>query len=283
VAQTRKRLILDTSAVNALADDSDVDATVRCLRVSHFGVVTETVLAEVIAHRDETERRRLLLMLDRLMHPGTCTMPFQWIIEHQAKAYQSNPKDYDWRRLDIRFFDGEQEIYRQEIVHNLSQETRTSNKKWDRDFRAIFRAAKPAFQKLFETEERPSLKAVTEHLMSVGGTYLTIGADLMERATKLRPPEFEVKDFIDRCDPFKALLVALCFRQYDTCIRDPRKPSLGRAGRYDMFSAVYLPYCVVFVTNDPGQWKALKAVADLMPCETEIRMYEDLKANLFGL
>jgi hypothetical protein len=50
-----------------------------------------------------------------------------------------------------------------------------------------------------------------------------------------------------------------------------------------MFSAVYLPYCVVFVTNDPGQWKALTAVADLMPCESEIRIYDDFKANLFGL
>ena len=65
MAQTRKRLILDTSAVNALADDSDLDATVRSIRVSFFGVLTETVLAEVITHDDETDRPKLLLMLDR--------------------------------------------------------------------------------------------------------------------------------------------------------------------------------------------------------------------------
>lgn len=165
----------------------------------------------------------------------------------------------------------------------MSDETKTSNRKWDRDFLAMFRAARPAFQKLFETEERPSLKAVIEHLMSGGGAYLSIGAGLMERATKVLPPEVVVKDFIDRCPPFKALLIALAFSQYDMCIRDPRQASLGKAGRYDMFSAVYLPYCREFVTNDPGQWKALAAVADLAGCETRILIYADFKCGLLGL
>jgi hypothetical protein len=64
------------------------------------------------------------------------------------------------------------------------------------------------------------------------------------RPTKIMP-ESEVKDFIDRCPPFKALLIALCFIQYDRCIRGENEPSLGKAGRYDTFSAVYLPYCRV--------------------------------------
>ena len=283
MSEGTKRLIFDTSAVNALADDSQMDAITRSLRLIYYGVVTETVLAEVIADRDEEERRRLLGVLDKLMHPGTCIKPFQWIIEHQAKAYQQSKVAYDWRKLDVRFYAGEQEIYRQEIVHKLSEETRTSNKKWDRDFWGMFRAARPAFQKLFETEERPSLRAVTEHLMSGGGAYLSIGAGLIERATKVRPPESEVRDLIDRCEPLKALLVALCFSQYDICIRDPRKPSLGKAGRYDMFSAVYLPYCREFVTNDPGQWKALTAVAELMNREMPILMYDEFRAGLIGI
>src|SRR5207302_7233896 len=98
----------------------------------------------------------------------------------------------------------------------------------------------------------------------------SIGAGLMERATKVLPSNSEVQEFIEKCPPFKALLVALCFSQYDMCIRDHRKPSLGKAGRYDMFSAVYLPYCREFVTNDPGQCKALIAVAGLMGSEAEI-------------
>ena len=287
MSEGRRKLIFDTSAINALAADSDLDAIIRSLGYSYHVGITETVLAEVIAHPEETERRRLLKILDRLLHPGHCTMPFQWIIEHQAKAYQNDQKGYEWRKLNIRFFQGEQEIFRQEIVHELSEETRTSNRKWDKDFKALFSAARPAFQQLFEQEERPSLKAVTEHLMSGagagGGAYLSIGAGLMERATKVLPPESDVKDFIDRCPPFKALLIALCFSQYDRCIRGENVPSLGKAGRYDMFSAAYLSYCKVFVTRDEGQWKALTAVAELMGREVEILMCDAFKAKLFGL
>lgn len=280
----RKKLIFDTSAINALAADPDSDAIVRGLGLSYHVGITETVLEEVIADPDEAERRSLLKLLDRLLHPGNCVMPFQWIIEHQAKAYEQDKNGYEWRKLNVRFFEGEQEIFRQEIIHELSDESRASNKRWDKDFRAIFSTAKPAFQKLFEGgDERPSLQAVTEHLMSGGGAYLTIGAGLMERATKTRPPESEVKDFIERCPPFKALLVALCFSQYDRCIRGENAPSLGKAGRYDMFSSVYLPYCGVFVTNDEGQWKALTAVAGLMGREMDILMYDDFKKKLFCL
>lgn len=50
-----------------------------------------------------------------------------------------------------------------------------------------------------------------------------------------------------------------------------------------MFSAVYLPYCKVFVTNDEGQLKALTAVAELMRREISIVMYDDFKSGLFGL
>ena len=49
----KKRLIFDTSAVNAIADDAELDAIIRSLRLFYSGVVTETVLAEVIAHHDE--------------------------------------------------------------------------------------------------------------------------------------------------------------------------------------------------------------------------------------
>ncbi|HXB72869.1 MAG TPA: hypothetical protein VNY05_31825 [Candidatus Acidoferrales bacterium] len=118
--------------------------------------------------------------------------------------------------------------------------------------------------------------------MSGCGAYLTIGVGLIERATATLPPESEVKDFIERCPPFKALLVALCFSQYDRCIRGPNERWLGEARPYDMFMAVYLPYCRSFVTRDKGQHKALTAVADLIGCELAILTYEQFKASLFG-
>jgi hypothetical protein len=86
-----------------------------------------------------------------------------------------------------------------------------------------------------------------------------------------------------RCPPFKALLVALCLAQYDRCIRDERQESLGKAGRVDVLSAVYLPYCKKYVTHDGGQCQALNAVAELMRAQVSIAQYEDFKSQLFGL
>lgn len=280
-----KKLIFDTSAINALAADSDVVPIVQSLGLAFHIGITETVLAEVVANPEEEDRKVLLDLLKRLLKCGKCVMPFQWIIEAQAKAYQRDRTAYDWRKLNVRFPAAEKEITRQEIIHSVSDETRASHRESDKGFRSIFAAAKPAFQKLFEgsSGQRPSLPKVTDILLTEGGAHLSIGAELVERAIGTRPVEADVKDFMDRCPPFKALLVALCFSQYDRCIRGEREPSLGRAGRLDMFSAVYLPYCLVFVTNDKGQYKALTAVSELMELPTSILLYDEFKANLFGL
>ena len=246
--------------------------------------IPETTLSEVVACPDELERRRLLDVFKRLLNSGNCIMPLQWIVEEQAKAYQRDPTAYDWKRLDVRFKEGENEIARQEIIHSLSEETRASQKAWEKQFQSIYRDARAAFQALFEaSDKRPSLREVTDKLLAEGGAHLGIGANLIEKATGTHPSEADTKDFMERCPPFKALLVALCFAQYDRCIRSEREQSLGKAGRVDMLSAVYLPYCKTYITNDEGQNKALNAVAELMEVEVSVVLYEDFKSQLFGL
>jgi hypothetical protein len=279
-----QKIIFDTSAINALEADKDLVAITQSLSVAYKVGIPETTLSEVIACPDELERRRLLDVFKRLLKSGNCIMPFQWIVEEQAKAYQRYPSGYDWKRLDVRFKEGESEIARQEIIHSLSGETRASQKAWEKQFQNIYRDAKPAFQALFEaSDKRPSLREVTEKLLAEGGAHLGIGVNLIEKATGTRPSEADTKDFMGRCSPFKALLVALCFAQYDRCIRSEREQSLGKAGRIDILSAVYLPYCKSYVTNDEGQNKALNAVAELMEADISVVLYEDFTDRLFGL
>ena len=50
-----------------------------------------------------------------------------------------------------------------------------------------------------------------------------------------------------------------------------------------MFSATYLPYCGVFVTNDEGQWKALRGTGEMIGRVTAVLMYPAFKARLFGI
>ncbi|MCU1326930.1 MAG: hypothetical protein JWN34_2300 [Bryobacterales bacterium] len=280
-----KKLIFDTSAINALAKDPDCHAITCSLRVAYHIGITETVIAEVAAYADPDKRNLLLNVIERLLKFGMCVNPYQFIIEQQARAYQLNPTNFDWQKVGVRFIEAEREAVVREIIASVSDETRESLRQWNKDYGAIFAAAKPAFQALFNSGNgvRPSLQDVAATLLGTGGAHLAIGASLMERATGTRPSEPEARDFMERCPPFKSLLAALCFSQYDRCIRAERAPSLGKAGRVDMFSAVYLAYCRVFVTEDKGQWKALTAVAELTGREMQIQEYKDFKANLIGL
>ena len=279
----RKKLILDTSGINALADDPDCVALIRGLRITHLSGVTETTISEIAANSDEARRIQLLGVLERLLKFGMCVIPFHVIIEEQAKAYLADRRRYDWRRVNLRFAEAEGEVVRQESA--VSEETRVTLKQWNQDFQAIFSDARAAFQKLFDRQDgkRPSLKEVADRMLGDGGAHREIAIDLFEQGTGTRPSQAEVHDFTERCLPFKALLVALCFSQYDRCIRGERQPWLGKAGRLDIFSAMYLPYCTVFVTNDDGQWKALRTVAKMIGRQMDILLYSEFKEKLFGI
>jgi hypothetical protein len=284
MAAQLRRVIFDTSGINKLKADIDRAAILRAMGLVFEVGLTETVISEVIATKDEVKRKAILDVLKLLLSSGAkCVMPFNWIIEEQAKAYQRDAKGYDWRRLNIRIKAAEIEVARQEFMHTLSDQTRREMKQWNRQFLKIFRDAKPAFQALFiPGKVRPSIREVTEKLMSEGGAHLEIGANLYERAVGSRPNQTQTKDFVDRCPPFRALLIALCFAQYDTCIRDEKKQSLGKAGRNDMFSAVYLPYCKVFVTADDGHCKAMRTVAELCGIECAVQTYDEFRSALVG-
>jgi hypothetical protein len=279
-----RKLVFDTSAINMLAADVDCDAIIKALGLLYRIGITETAISEIIATEDEIHRKALLDVVKRLLAHGNCIMPFNWIIEEQAKVYQRDSVRYDWKRLNVRVPAAEEEVARQEFMHSMSEQTRREMKEWGKQYLNIFRDAKPAFQSLFVSgQTRPSVREVTEKLMGKGGAHLEIGVGLFERAAGTRPTSTQMQEFIERCPPFRALLVALCFTQYDRCIREERQESLGKAGRNDMFSAVYLPYCKIFVTDDDGQCKAMKVVADLTGIDTAVLMYEEFKSGLVGL
>ena len=97
-----KKLIVDTSGINALAADSACDALIRSLPLAYHIGITETVIAEVAAHPDDIERNLLLDVMERLLKFGKCVNPYHSIIEQQAKTYQAVPKTFEWRKVNVR-------------------------------------------------------------------------------------------------------------------------------------------------------------------------------------
>ena len=281
MAAPKRKLIFDTSAVNKLAAEVNCGAIIHALGLLYRILMTETAISEIAATRDETRRKALLDVVKRLLAHGDCIMPFNGIIEEQAKAYQRDSAGYDWKRLDLRLPALGEEVARQEFIHDMSEQIRTEMRERETQFVDIFRDAKREFPSRFDSgQPRPSIREVTEEMMGEGGAHRKTGAGIFERATGTRITTDQVGNFIERCPPFRALLVALCFSQYDRCIRAEQQPSLGKAGRNDMFSAVYLSCCEIFVTNDNGHCRAMKIVADLTRLDTTVLMYEEFKSGL---
>jgi hypothetical protein len=88
--------------------------------------------------------------------------------------------------------------------------------------------------------------------------------------------EATIREFMDACPPFRALIYAMVLSWYDLAVRDDKGEDFG-AGRNDMFMAVHLPYCDQFVTAEKYrlQEKCLREVASVAGLETKVLFYGD--------
>lgn len=282
---TRTRLILDTSAINKLSEDSEFEALLAGVRTSFFVRMTETSIAEVVATTDPDERRRLLLVFNRLIVEGECILPFNLIVEGAAKAFHHKPTDFDWTKLQVRFRSAERVLGRGALVtEELAAQQRGELRKWGREFEDIYKGMRPAFDELFNKagEARPSLNSLLERFLREGGALWKYG-ELIYSKVDPSPTEESVRAFYRAFPPFRALMIALCVVHFDRCIRDERQGPSLRAGRIDMFMATYLPYCDVFVSDDERQLRSLEQVAAAIDVDVKIRSYPDFRAGLVGL
>jgi hypothetical protein len=89
-----------------------------------------------------------------------------------------------------------------------------------------------------------------------------------------------VQHFIDNCLPFRALLCACLMSWYNTSLRDGNNSEKFAAGRNDLFMAVYLPYCDVFVTRDAEQESCLRELTKYIGIDTEVLAFDAFKDDL---
>jgi hypothetical protein len=281
----KKRVIFETSAINGLADDKDKTPILRSLGFAYYAWIPETVVSEVVADPELQRRSSRLTVFNMLRNDGNCISPFNWIIEQHSRSWRLDPGNYNWRAQDIVLRALEDELAHPELLNSLSEKTLESQRKAENQFAELFDSARPAFQKIFSAgAQRPPVREVVSKLLADDGAYMSIGAGFVERVTSKRPTEQETKSFVRHCPPFNALLVGLCVAQYDRCIRGDREPWIAwKAGRHDMFSAVYLPYCDVFVTRDEPQQEGLTEVASITGLNVSVETYKTFKRRLFGI
>jgi hypothetical protein len=149
----------------------------------------------------------------------------------------------------------------------------------NRRFEDMWREARAKFEPAFTRElgEAPSVRDVLEAAQAEGGPLWSLASDIYKRPTGKDLTEGEVRSFLDRCPPIRAVFLSTCVAQYHWAIKDRREESRYKAGRLDLFMAAYLPYCDRFVTKDPGQYNALTLIAETIDVPTKVCAYSEFR------
>jgi hypothetical protein len=277
MAAHRTSLIFDTSGLNRLADDQNSTAILECIGLGFRVRVTETNVAEVGANKPE-RRRQLLNVCRRLQVSGECIGPYHWIIEQMVKLHSTHPGTFCWQRILVRAPELEKEVARPEFLKQrcIADEIRAGFEKANAEFDQLFREAREQFPIPKEERIQVTLADVVEVSQKDGNPHWKLAADIYERYAGSRPTETEMRAFIEVCPPLKALMLSTCLAQFNGSVRDFRLSAPYKdVGRLDLLSAVYLPYCDGFVTDDKSQYNALRDIAKIASLKTKVMRYSD--------
>ncbi len=277
-------IIFDTSALNALADEADSLTILKGIGTGFAIRLSETNLAEVVGTKKTERREQLLAACQQLVSSGQCIRPFYWIVEQLSRQHARDSLNFDWRRIDLRFSECDDELARRAFLNDpdLSDEQRKYAHTDKQEFETIYRNARPAFERIFEKAgaERPSISDFIRALKVEGGAFWAQGISIYERPTGKALDETGIQAFVNICPPFHALLLCLMIAEFHRCVKDPNAESLFKAGKLDLMMSVYLPYCDQFVTNDSGQYNCLLEVASEAGLAVRVRKYCEFRAGL---
>ena len=269
--QGQKRLSFDTSGVNALADDPNGAALLAGIRSGYFTRLTFPSIEEPVATSDEARRYRLFDILNTLRLNGECLLAHNDLATKLIQNYEEY-HDSRWASQDIRFVACETALARRELSEVDSDEQRKSAVETNSQFAHIFADPRPKFEELFVagTERPTSADQLLARLNGSGGAFWNIAAGLYERVACHRPTEEHVRGFTDDCPPFFALMLGLVHAQYEWTVAEKQVNKGKRVNRIDLFSAIYLPYCDVYITNDVQQGRCLTEIAATAKLPVEI-------------
>src|SRR5262249_12713197 len=161
------------------------------------------------------------------------------------------------------------EIMDDQLADELWQHS-ARTEKW---FKRIYSDARPAFDAFFQEtgEERPSISGLIREFKNSSVAFWGFGRRIYTSASERQCDAETVRGFWGVCPPFGVLVFTLFVALYERCVGDEKTAESYRAGPRDLFSAVYLPYCDVFVTDDDPQDRCLQSIVVEAQLEAEIR------------
>lgn len=273
----------DTSAHNRLVKDgSRSEALLAGIKSGFFFRFAALSIEELVATPDPELRAALFSSCSRIQAgPSDCLYPQNELIRLLIVAHFKNPTTFDWKTVDVSAPEYEDEIRSHKFVSDqqLTIQQGQEMKRRKTDYKEIFCKPHVQIQEIFEKyKEHPpaTLGEAISRLQSGNAALIwNMGKWLYDRVAETDASEGYVRQFMNVCPPFRALIYAMLMSWYNFAVRDPNAGERFSAGAVDQYMSIYLPYCDKFVTADAEQQRCLLEIASLASVEVEVLSYND--------
>jgi hypothetical protein len=278
-------ITFDTSSHNRLVDDGRrAEPVIAALKSGLFFRFAGLSIEEMVATPDPAKRAALFARCGRIQHGRTdCIHPHNELLRLLILAHSKNGAEFDWKTVDVRAPNYERGIGQREFIEDeqLSAAQRRDQLARAKEYEKMFAGPRAEIEKVFAAHGEAPPATFREALVrlqgSEGSLIWGMGKLLYDRAAGTDASETTIKEFMDSCPPFRALIYAMLVSWYDRGVRDRQTGEKLTAGRNDLFMAVYLPYCDQFVTAEirGEQEKCLRAVTVAANLQTEVLSYDN--------
>lgn len=268
----------DTSAHNRIVkmDATAADPIYSAVATRFFFRLAGLSYEELVATQNAPDRMPLLegcrkLTATLVARGWDCVQTFYELLRMLIKAHSVDPTHFQWRIVDVRWGELAHAILTGDVTDDdLARLQWAEQQAAQNGYKTLWRDLRPKLDLIIEAQSIPRPTTFAEALQNgspalfpaMGKALYDAGlrfdAELNEESRTFDTPPEIVQHFIDNCPPFRAMLLAMLVSWYNTSLRDMNMSEKLAAGRNDLYMAVYLPLCDIFVTRDAGQEKCLR-------------------------
>jgi len=266
----------------------DSEAVFAALKTGYFVRLTGIAIEEMFATSDSPERAAILACAGRLRHGPTDTLlPHNDLLQLLIAAHKTAPDSFDWRSVNITTSEYGRVFSDRDVIADdaFSAHAREDLKQQRKKFETPFSNLRLKLEEIFKRHGSfgpTSFREVLPSTQGEGGLVWGFAKDLYDTGAGTDVSETAVRQFMNSCPPFRAFVYALLLVWYDRSLRERHMAEKFRAGRLDLYMAVYLPYCDQFITAEDGgeQERCLREVANAADLKTEVRSYDDFCSGM---
>lgn len=198
-------------------------------------------------------RKQLLSTLRLLLADGICLIPSRWVIRKHSEDFLKDPGQYRWQQLDLRSRGTERTIATDKLLDDENSSVLfAENTELAEQFNDLHKGERTRLDELMGKRAFSSFTEYCSVFLQDGGPAWSVAVSMFKQATNIRLDERTLRIFLQKCPPWRAAFIALLRSHYRMCFINPRGQSIKKAGRHDLMSAVYLPYCDIFVREHLG-------------------------------